>query len=84
VILAGDVGGTHTRLALFTAEGGTLRPVVEETFPSREHADLGALAGRCGSRRPSHRNYGGCRPLDWSRRCSEAAPNASRHYPFSK
>jgi glucokinase len=36
VILAGDIGGTKTILALFEGNGRG-SPVVEETFPSREH-----------------------------------------------
>ncbi len=38
MILAGDIGGTKTNLALFEAEGDQLRPVHEATFPSRQHA----------------------------------------------
>lgn len=40
MILAGDIGGTKTRLALFTAVGERLESLVEETFPSREHGGL--------------------------------------------
>jgi glucokinase len=40
VILAGDVGGTHVRLALFEEEGGRLAPREEATFPSREEPGL--------------------------------------------
>lgn len=50
MILAGDIGGTNTRLALFETPGGSgVSPekglgrqalVVEERFPSREHATL--------------------------------------------
>lgn len=40
MILAGDIGGTKTRLALFRPEAGRLRPVAEETFPSGEYPDL--------------------------------------------
>ncbi|HZR81858.1 MAG TPA: glucokinase [Candidatus Binatia bacterium] len=36
--LAGDIGGTKTILALFTARDDDLRPVREETYQSREHA----------------------------------------------
>jgi glucokinase len=43
VILAGDIGGTHTRLAFFQERGGGLTAVAEETFPSREHASLEAV-----------------------------------------
>ncbi|HZY88350.1 MAG TPA: glucokinase [Gemmataceae bacterium] len=40
MILAGDVGGTKTVLALFDDAGGELRPVRDATFPSRDHASL--------------------------------------------
>lgn len=43
MILAGDVGGTHTRLALFIGEGKSLNAVVEETFISRDHPDLDTI-----------------------------------------
>ena len=38
MILAGDIGGTKTVLALFEPDGETLKPVREATFPSRAHA----------------------------------------------
>ncbi len=37
MLLAGDVGGTKTRLALFEVEGERLRPVAEERYPSRDY-----------------------------------------------
>lgn len=40
MILAGDIGGTNTRLALFTLHGRQLRAVVEETFASRQYTSL--------------------------------------------
>src|SRR6266446_299643 len=40
MILAGDIGGTKTRLALFEAESGRLRSVAEESFPSGDYPDL--------------------------------------------
>lgn len=40
MILAGDIGGTHTRVALFDARDGQLVPVVERVYPSREHQGL--------------------------------------------
>jgi glucokinase len=46
VILAGDIGGTNTRLALAEARAGGVRLRLEKTFPSREWASLeAALAG---------------------------------------
>src|SRR5213593_3378751 len=44
VILAGDVGGTNTRLAVVEVAGGALRAVVVETFPSRAHRGLEEIA----------------------------------------
>ena len=38
MILAGDIGGTHTRLALFDADPH--EPLALATYPSRKHAGL--------------------------------------------
>ncbi len=46
MILAGDIGGTHARLALATAEEGRLKVVAEDSFPSREHVSLEAVLDR--------------------------------------
>jgi glucokinase len=43
VILAGDIGGTHTRLAFLERKDGRLTIVVEDTFSSREFASLEAV-----------------------------------------
>src|SRR5690242_4975449 len=40
VILAGDVGGTKTHLALFTRDAGARRPAFDQRYPSRDHASL--------------------------------------------
>jgi len=40
MILAGDIGGTRTRLALLERDGGRLRLRAEEAFASGEHAGL--------------------------------------------
>lgn len=40
LILAGDIGGTSTRLAYFDSAGGRLSPLVEERFPSRDAGSL--------------------------------------------
>jgi glucokinase len=40
VILAGDIGGTNTRLAFFSSEGGRLELVAEKTYPSRKYPGL--------------------------------------------
>ena len=43
MILAGDIGGTNTRLAFFTVEENRLISVIEETFPSRIHSGLAEI-----------------------------------------
>lgn len=43
MILAGDIGGTHARLAYFQPQNGHLRLVSERVFPSREHSELGEI-----------------------------------------
>jgi glucokinase len=43
VFLAGDIGGTSTRLGLFEVAGGKPVPRVVERYGSREHAGLGAI-----------------------------------------
>jgi glucokinase len=40
MILAGDIGGTNSRMALFTPEGGRLRLVAEKRYPSQQHKSL--------------------------------------------
>jgi glucokinase len=42
MILAGDIGGTNTRLALVEATDDELKIVFEKTFPSRERTSLEA------------------------------------------
>jgi len=46
LILAGDIGGTSTRLAYFDAAGGKLAPLAMERFPSREAGSLTEIVGR--------------------------------------
>lgn len=43
MILAGDIGGTSTRLALFDLVGGELRVVSRERFPSRSYCGLAEI-----------------------------------------
>lgn len=40
MILAGDIGGTHTRLALFEENEGRLLKLQSRVYPSREHKGL--------------------------------------------
>ena len=49
MILAGDVGGTNTRLAFVEATGDRLTLIVEEVFPSREHANLEGVRRAAGA-----------------------------------
>ena len=53
MILAGDVGGTKTVLALYEQDGERLVERQREVFPSRAHAGLGEILERfLASRRP--------------------------------
>ena len=40
LILAGDIGGTKTHLAIFSVEGDKLKAVVEKTFSSKQYSGL--------------------------------------------
>ncbi|HEY3616681.1 MAG TPA: glucokinase [Candidatus Sulfotelmatobacter sp.] len=46
MILAGDIGGTHARLAYFQSHNGHLHLVSERVFPSREHRELGEIVSQ--------------------------------------
>ena len=46
MIVAGDIGGTKTTVALFEESGGTLAPVRDETFKSRENKSLEEILGK--------------------------------------
>ncbi|HEX2916192.1 MAG TPA: glucokinase [Chloroflexia bacterium] len=43
MLLAGDIGGTKTDLAVFTPEDGPRRPVVQERFQSGDYESLEAI-----------------------------------------
>ncbi len=45
MILAGDIGGTSTRLAFFDVSGGRLQRISEKTYPSRNYATLEDIVG---------------------------------------
>lgn len=45
-MLAGDIGGTKTRLAVFDVAGTRLETVAEQTFHSRGHASLEDIIGQ--------------------------------------
>ena len=40
MILAGDIGGTNSRLAFFAQRGGRLERVAEETYATSDHTSL--------------------------------------------
>ncbi len=42
-VLAGDIGGTNTRLAIFDVQGNHVETLVTETYCSQEHASLHAI-----------------------------------------
>jgi len=44
-ILAGDIGGTKTRLAVFSVTGRQLETLAEHSYPSSEYDSLGAILG---------------------------------------
>jgi glucokinase len=46
VILAGDIGGTNARLALFEARDGHLQQVTETVYPSRQHSGLDEIVAK--------------------------------------
>ncbi|NIO71836.1 MAG: glucokinase [Anaerolineae bacterium] len=43
MLLAGDIGGTKTNLAIFSPEDGPRAPLAEATFPSADYPSLEAL-----------------------------------------
>jgi glucokinase len=45
-LLAGDIGGTKTTLAIYRSEDGPRRPLAKATFPSANFASLEALAAK--------------------------------------
>jgi glucokinase len=44
MLLAGDIGGTKTNLAIYSLERGVRSPLVEATFPSDDYPSLQAIA----------------------------------------
>jgi glucokinase len=43
IVLAGDIGGTKTSLAIFTSRSGPLETIAEATFASKDYPSLEAL-----------------------------------------
>ncbi|WP_435007028.1 glucokinase [Tundrisphaera lichenicola] len=60
MILAGDIGGTKTVLALFEPDGEELRVVREATYPSREHATFEEILGEFASSGPGPKVEAAC------------------------
>jgi glucokinase len=52
MILAGDIGGTNTRLAVFSRQDNLLKVEVEAVFPSREYANLDTIVDKFRADRP--------------------------------
>lgn len=45
-VLAGDIGGTKTDLAVYSSQSGLRRPLAKETFSSRDYSGLEAIIGK--------------------------------------
>lgn len=70
MILAGDIGGTNTRLALFELVDGRLRPLVTEIVPSAQHQSLDEIVARfvaTQGRRIEHAGFGIAGPVKHGR-----------------
>jgi glucokinase len=52
MILAGDIGGTNTRLAIFSRKENLLTVEVEAVFPSREYPNLDTIVDKFRSNHP--------------------------------
>jgi glucokinase len=60
MIVAGDIGGTKTVVALYEIAGTDLRLVRERTFPSREHKSLEEILAEFLKPDPGLKLQGGC------------------------
>ena len=66
MILGGDIGGTHTRLALFGDDGRYAAGGAKHEYPSREHASLDVIVRRFASEtgvRPAAACFGVAGPV---------------------
>jgi glucokinase len=66
ILLAGDIGGTKTNLALYSPEAGLRAPLAEATLPSSDYDDLPALVRAFLSQteaRPTHACFGVAGPV---------------------
>src|SRR5437667_10177519 len=57
MILAGDIGGTSTRLAVFDIAEGKLKPTITEKFSSRAHKSLDEIVRQFVSAHNVHVEY---------------------------
>ena len=55
MLLAGDIGGTKTVLALYSPEQGPHRPLVKETFPSKAYPSLEGIIETFLDKNEAHR-----------------------------
>lgn len=53
MLLAGDIGGTKTDLALFSADAGPRAPIVQAEFVSRNYPDLRAIIRELVAKHPA-------------------------------
>jgi glucokinase len=60
VILAGDIGGTKTVIALFEERAGVLHEAHAETFPSQSHSSLEEILAKFLKTRPGMKLTAGC------------------------
>ena len=70
LVLAGDIGGTKTNLAVFSLRGEKLHAESQSSFPSKQYSGLTPILKEfCGNRRRRsgvlrHRRSGGRRPRE--------------------
>jgi glucokinase len=70
MLLAGDIGGTKTILALFAPDNGPRQPVMEATFPSGHYASLSTMVHeflRDTPIRPQRASFGVAGPITLGR-----------------
>jgi glucokinase len=76
-ILAGDIGGTKTRLGIFEVDGTGCRMVEEGSYPSRDHSGLGEIVADFvgpGGRECQAACFGIAGPVTGRRMCTTNLP----------
>jgi glucokinase len=66
MLLTGDIGGTKTNLAIYTAEDGPRKPVIQQTYPSGEYESLEIIVREFVEKtglHPSHGTFGVSGPV---------------------